>query len=49
MQKHEGFIEVESVLNEGTTVTLFFPKPKKFRMLEEVSGGGQNQDLARGG
>jgi len=28
MQKHQGFIEVESVLNEGTTVTLFFPKPK---------------------
>jgi signal transduction histidine kinase len=28
MQKHEGFIEVESVLNEGTTVTLFFPKQK---------------------
>jgi len=49
MQKHQGFIEVESVLNEGTTVTLFFPKQKKFRMLEEVSGGGQNQDLARGG
>jgi len=52
MQKHQGFIELESVLNEGTTVTLFFPKPKnRFQsrgLKKEVNGFGENQDPARG-
>jgi CheY-like chemotaxis protein len=48
VQSHEGFIDVQSCPNQGTTFTLFFPVPEKNSPAENISLIEQKEELCGG-
>ncbi|HEX9158253.1 MAG TPA: ATP-binding protein, partial [Syntrophales bacterium] len=46
MEEHRGRIRVDSSLNKGTTVTLYFPKDRRRRVRRELLSPGPGSEPA---